>query len=244
MPTALRSAASTSGLNTISLKFGEPISSSPSHTSTRLIGSFRPAALNACSAARQAICGPLVFVAPRPIITLPTPGRSTMRPSSGGELHSFGVVLLDVVHEVQRQRRRGAGVERGEDAWLARRLNHVHASEPRVARELRHVLGALRIVQILGGDRRQRDPLAQHLHRRLVLPRDLRDHRITIRLRRLRCLREQPLGSPERHRARGSGCSGHARAQKVPASDWKWCERIHGVPAKRLRERLRQFAKL
>ena len=89
-PTLRRSAASTSGLNTICEKFGEPISSSPSQTSTRFTGSFRPAALNACSAARNAICGPFVFVAPRPTITCPTPGRSTIRPSSGGELHSAG----------------------------------------------------------------------------------------------------------------------------------------------------------
>ena len=89
-PTHLRSAASTSGLKTICGKFGEPISSSPSQTSTRLTGSFWPAALNACSAARHATCGPFGFVAPRPTITLPTPGLSTSRASSGGELHSAG----------------------------------------------------------------------------------------------------------------------------------------------------------
>jgi hypothetical protein len=33
-------------------------------------------------------------------MTLPTPGRSTIRASSGGELHSAGIELLDVVHEV------------------------------------------------------------------------------------------------------------------------------------------------
>ena len=90
MPTDFRSAASTSGLKTISRKLGEPISSSPSHTSTRLTGSFFPAAWNAWSAARNAIWGPLVLVAPRPTITLPKPGLSTSRPSSGGELHSEG----------------------------------------------------------------------------------------------------------------------------------------------------------
>ena len=86
----LRSAAATSGLKTICEKFGDPISSSPSQTSTRFTGSFSRAALNARSAARSAVCGPLVFVAPRPTMILPTPGLSTMRPSSGGELHSAG----------------------------------------------------------------------------------------------------------------------------------------------------------
>jgi hypothetical protein len=89
-PRVLRSAAVTSGLETICEKLGEPISSSPSQTSTRFTGSFSRAALKARSAASSAICGPFVFVAPRPTITLPTPGLSTMRPSSGGELHSAG----------------------------------------------------------------------------------------------------------------------------------------------------------
>jgi hypothetical protein len=41
-------------------------------------------------AARKVASGPFWFTAPRPIITLPKPGLSTMRPSSGGEDHSAG----------------------------------------------------------------------------------------------------------------------------------------------------------
>ena len=103
MPTHLRSAASTSGLKTISRKFGEPISSSPSQTSTRFTGSFLPAALNACSAARNAICGPLVFVAPRPMHDL-----ADARPVDDPRLERrraplLRIELLHVVHEVDRR---------------------------------------------------------------------------------------------------------------------------------------------
>ena len=70
--------------------WGEPISSSPSATSTRLTGIVRPAARMAWRAARNADSGPFWLTAPRPIITVPTPGLSTSRASSGGELHSAG----------------------------------------------------------------------------------------------------------------------------------------------------------
>jgi len=90
MPMHLRSAASTSGVKTTWRKFGDAISSSPSATSTRFTGSFTPASLNACSAARHAISGPFEFVVPRPTMIFPTPGLSTIRASSGGELHSAG----------------------------------------------------------------------------------------------------------------------------------------------------------
>jgi hypothetical protein len=47
--------------------------------------------------------------------------------------------------------------------------------EAGIPRERRHVLGALRVADVLGGDRRQRDPVAQQLHGRVVLQRDLVD---------------------------------------------------------------------
>ena len=69
---------------------GEPISSSPSAISTRFTGIFRPAPRMACNAARKAASGPFWLTAPRPTIALPSPGLSTMRASSGGEVHSAG----------------------------------------------------------------------------------------------------------------------------------------------------------
>jgi hypothetical protein len=123
------------------------------------------------------------------------------------------VVLLDVIHEVQRQRRRRARVERGEHARLPRCWNQLDACEARVARELRHVFGALRKIEVFGGDRRQRNPLAQFLNRRVVLRDNLRNYGVTVRLSRLR---EQCLRAAERRRAR---CSGHAGVEEVPPGD-------------------------
>ena len=89
-PSHFLSAASTFGWVTIWRKFGLPISSSPSQTSTMLTGDFLPAARIACSAARKVASGPFWFTAPRPTITFPKPGLSMIRASSGGEDHSAG----------------------------------------------------------------------------------------------------------------------------------------------------------
>ncbi len=89
-PIELLSAASTSGRRTIWGKWGEPISSSPSATSTRFTGSLRPAPRMACRAARNAASGPFWFTAPRPTSTVPTPGFSTSDAAHGGEDHSVG----------------------------------------------------------------------------------------------------------------------------------------------------------
>src|SRR5207244_3464471 len=65
-PTVFLSAAMTSGFVTTCLKCGEPISSSPSTTRTMFTGTFLPAPLIACSAARNAASGPFWLTAPRP----------------------------------------------------------------------------------------------------------------------------------------------------------------------------------
>src|SRR5437588_10611762 len=94
IPATRRRAAWTSGRRTICGKWGEPISSSPSATSTKLSGGFLPAARMACSAARKVASGPFWFTAPRPISTLPNPGRSTMAAAQGGDDHSAGSTCL------------------------------------------------------------------------------------------------------------------------------------------------------
>src|SRR6266851_513246 len=90
MPTVFESAAAISGRRTTCAKCTEPISSSPSPTSTRLTGGFRPAPRSAWSAARKVASGPFWFTAPRPTTTLPNPGLSTRRASHGGDDHSRG----------------------------------------------------------------------------------------------------------------------------------------------------------
>ena len=92
------------------------------------------------------------------------------------------IVLLHVVHEIDREPSLGSGVERGEYARLARGGNQVHLLEAGLPRELCHVLGALGIVPVLGGDRRERDPVLQHLDRHVVAPGDRGDHGGLVRL--------------------------------------------------------------
>ena len=93
-PTVLDSAACTLGERTNWLMCAEPISSSPSATSTRFTGSFVGGLERVQRGQEGRSRGPFWFTAPRPIITLPTLGLSTMRPSSGGELHSAGSYCL------------------------------------------------------------------------------------------------------------------------------------------------------
>ena len=94
MPVHLDNACATSARRTICAKCGEPISSSPSATRTRLTGGFTPAPRKAWSAARNADSGPFWLTAPRPITHLPKSGLSTIAASKGGELHSAGSACL------------------------------------------------------------------------------------------------------------------------------------------------------
>src|SRR5437899_8581775 len=70
IPSVRLRADCTSGRRTIWGKWGDPISSSPSATSTKLSGGLRPAPRMACSAARNVASGPFWFTAPRPTSTL------------------------------------------------------------------------------------------------------------------------------------------------------------------------------
>ena len=180
-PMLFFSAAWMSGRSTSLPMFGEPISSSPSATSTRLTGIACFASRIACSAVRNAISGPFWLTAPRPIITLPSPGLVDDARLQRRRRPLRRVVLLDVVHEVQADRGRRAGIERGEHAGLAVGLDDLDVLEAGLARQLRHVLGALLGVEVLGRDRRQRDPVLQRLHRRIVALRHLRADRVAIR---------------------------------------------------------------
>lgn len=131
-----------------------------------------------------------------------------------------GVELLHVVHEVDAQRRGGPRVERGEDARLAGRRHERHAVEAGVPGEPGHVFGALGVVEVLGRDRRQGDPVAQHLDRRVVLPGNVGDDRVAV-----------GRGGEARSSTQGQGRGPRqARLKEVAARHAVRCLVRHGHP--------------
>ncbi len=65
----------------------------------------------------------------------------------------LGIELLHVVHEIEADRLRRAGVERREDARLAIGLDAFRALKTGILQQLDHVIGAFRITAILRRDR-------------------------------------------------------------------------------------------
>ena len=90
------------------------------------------------------------------------------------------IKLLHVVHEVNADSRRRARIDDSEDAGLAGGRYNLDIGEPSLASQLGHVLGALRIVAVLGRDGRQRDPLLQVLDVFVVHLGDLGQHRLHV----------------------------------------------------------------
>jgi hypothetical protein len=72
--------------------------------------------------------------------------------------------LFDVVHEINANRLRRTCVQCRKDAGLTVRVDDDGFVESGVARQLRHVFCASRIVAIFGRNRRQGDPIAQSLN--------------------------------------------------------------------------------
>ena len=113
---------------------------------------------------------------------------------SGGFVHDsrFGrrrrplrrIELLHVVHEIEPDRFRRAGIERREHARLAVGVDYRRLLKSRIARELRHVLRAFGISAILGSDRNLRNPILQPLHCFIVT---LRDFGFDVRMIISRC---------------------------------------------------------
>ena len=168
MPPALPAAS------TICPICGEPISSSPSATITRLTGIFFSAALIACNAARNAASGPFWFTAPRPMIAF-AQRRFVHQPRFGRRRSPLRrIELFHVVHEIKADRFRRAGIERGEHARLSVSANDIRPLKSRFARQLRHIFRAFRITAVLRRDRHLMDPILEPLHRFIVLLRDLR----------------------------------------------------------------------
>src|SRR6266540_2713836 len=167
IPMVRRRAACTSGRRTIWGKCGDPISSSPSATSTTLSGGFLP--------------GPVDQRGP---------------PRRRGPLRR--IRLLDVVHEIEAEGARRAGVERGEDAGLTVRRDLRDLAESRLPQQAHGEVAALGHAPVLGGDRRLPDPLLQALHRLVVAFLDLGEDRGEVGLMR-------PRGAGQRERGGGGG---------------------------------------
>ena len=91
----------------------------------------------------------------------------------GRRRRPFGwIELFHIVHEIEPDRFRRTGVERREHAGLAICVDYRRVLKSRIARELRHVLRALRISTVLCRDRNLRNPILQPLHRLIVPLRD------------------------------------------------------------------------
>jgi hypothetical protein len=73
----------------------------------------------------------------------------------------LGLDLLDVVHEVQADRARRAGVERREHARVAVGRDALDLAEAGVAQHPHQEVAALGDAAVLGGDRRLANPLLQ-----------------------------------------------------------------------------------
>ena len=128
-----------------------------------LTGGLRPAALSACSAARNVASGPFWLTAPRPIITLPKAALSTMAAASGGEVHSDGSNCLTSYMKYMPTVRFAPASKRREHARLAVGRHHRRALETRILQEVDHHLAALLHIAVLRGDGGQGDPVLQAL---------------------------------------------------------------------------------
>ncbi len=91
-----------------------------------------------------------------------------------------GVVMLDIVHEIDGERALGARIEGREHAGNPLGRNDPGLLEPRIERQLPHMLGAFRVVDAHIGDGRKSDPFAQTLHRFGVVRGDLGDDFATV----------------------------------------------------------------
>ena len=76
-----------------------------------------------------------------------------------------GIDLLDVIHEVDPERARRAGVERGEDAGLAIGRNFRRSLEAGLAQHAHGEVAAFVHAAVLGGNRGLANPRLQALHR-------------------------------------------------------------------------------
>ncbi len=84
-----------------------------------------------------------------------------------------GIGLLDVIHEVQRERLGRPGVEGREHRGMAIRVDALRHLEPRLARQLHHQRAALVHAAVLGSDRGMPDPVLKTADALVAPPLDL-----------------------------------------------------------------------
>ena len=118
--------------------------------------------------------------------------------------------LLDVVHEVESQGARRAGVQRGEDAGLPVGRHFLGAAEARVLEQSDHQFAALIHPAVLRGDGGLADPFLEPLDCLVVAFLDLREHGFDVR----RC-RSGSLGRARRPRE--SRRAGDGALKKSPS---------------------------
>src|SRR5579872_1550666 len=90
------------------------------------------------------------------------------------------VKLLHVVHKIDAHGGRRTCIQNAEDPRFARRWYNLDVGESSIASQLRHILGALRIVPILSRNRGQSDPVLQPLHVLIMHLRYLTQHRLPV----------------------------------------------------------------
>ena len=177
-PVVLASAACTiSGGRTICGKCGEPISSSPSATKTRLTGSFRPAPLKAWSAARKAASGPFWFDGAAADDALAEPRLVHDRRVERGRGPLGRVHLLDVVHEVEATVRGAPASSVAKTPGWPSVGTRTARSKPASRQHPDQEVAALRHPAVLGRDGRLPDPLLQPRDRLVVPLRNLGEDR-------------------------------------------------------------------
>src|SRR5882757_8796012 len=88
--------------------------------------------------------------------------------------------LFDVIHEVDGESGRGAGVQPAKNTRLPRGWYQPHVRKARLSSQIRHVFGALRIIAIFRCDRWKRDPFLQPLDVLGMHLRNLSEYRLFI----------------------------------------------------------------
>ena len=90
--------------------------------------------------------------------------------------------MLDVVHEIDRERVLRAGIERREHARDAAAVDDPRLLEAGIERLLAHIFGAFLVIDPHVGDGRKLDPVAQPLDRLIVIGMNLGGDLISPRI--------------------------------------------------------------
>lgn len=148
---------------TTSPKWGDPISSSPSQTRAQIDGQLLPRRFERVQGSQECCLRAFLVYGSAPDADL---AESLLLHDARFQRRRRplrGIELLHVVHEVDPDTGSRAGIEQAKDAWLAGCGDDLHIGEAGLARQLGHVFRPLRIVAVLGSDRRQRDPVLKRL---------------------------------------------------------------------------------